>query len=330
MEHITALLKIAAAATWFISPPPFPSLSPFFLFRKSLRCSSFSAPPRGGKWVTARRLVSSFISWRNRERLSESEGCGGTVGASRPSPSAARLSRSLLYGHGGATGQRVKMNQWPVFIRGLEKQRTSPWASGRRAWNSVGDGGGKRQTVNIRISIPPDRYSDIHQEKMITWDWRRPSQAAFTPKSSTAAKKVEFIYFQQGSQGVEASFFFAVRIDVTASRVARPWTVPPPLLQSWPRYAHLVPQVRHINTLLSRHRRTSFQAALLLCNFFVSDLLSLVSSSSKLLDCCVTLTGLSTVQFGNSCRTDSQKKQQPKNMQNRPFFLPNYKHLKAA
>lgn len=108
----------------YFSPPFRLSLS-LLPFRKSLRCSSFSAPPRGGKWVTARRLVSSFISWRNRVRLSESEGCGGTVGASRPSPSAARLSRSLLYGR-GATGQKVKMNQWPVFIRRLEKQRTSP------------------------------------------------------------------------------------------------------------------------------------------------------------------------------------------------------------
>lgn len=64
-------------------------------------------------------------------------------GSEQPSPSAARLSRSLLYGR-GATGQKVKMNQWAVFIRGQEKQWTSPWAS---AAGPVIHAGGKRQTV---------------------------------------------------------------------------------------------------------------------------------------------------------------------------------------
>lgn len=133
-------------------------------------------------------------------RLSESEGCGGTVGASRPSPSAARLSRSLLYGR-GATGQKVKMNQWPVFIRGLEKQRTSPWASGRRAWNSPADDGGKRQTVCTQ-NIYQGAREDDHMGSAASF-----SGCIYT-KIQHCGKKVEFIYFQQGSQGVEASFFF--------------------------------------------------------------------------------------------------------------------------
>lgn len=162
------------------------------------------------------------------------------MGASRPSPSAARLSRSLLYGR-GATGQKVKMNQWPVFIRGLEKQRTSPWASGRRAWNSPGDDGGKRQTVCTQNIYQGAREED-HMGSAASF-----SGCIYT-KIQHCGKKVEFIYFQQGSQGVEAFFCCGPhRRHCIPTGAALNCT--PLLLQNWPRYAHLVPQVRHINTL---------------------------------------------------------------------------------
>lgn len=146
-------------------------------------------------------------------RLSESEGCGGTAGASRPSPSAARLSRSLLYGR-GATGQKVKMNQWAVFIRGLEKQRTSPWASGRRAWNSPGDDGGKRQTVCTQ-NIYRGAREDDHMGSAASF-----SGCIYTKIQHCGRKWNSSIFHKALKES--RLFFVAVRIDVTASRLARP------------------------------------------------------------------------------------------------------------
>lgn len=61
MEHITSLLKIALLQSQFIFFF-FLSfcLSPFLM----LLFFFFSVPPSGGKWVTEKRLVSSFISWQ--------------------------------------------------------------------------------------------------------------------------------------------------------------------------------------------------------------------------------------------------------------------------
>lgn len=60
-------------------------------------------------------------------------------------------------------------------------------------------------------------------------------------------QKVEFIYFQQGSQGVEALFCGPRRRHCIPTGAALNCTLL--LFQNWSRYAHLVPQVRHINTL---------------------------------------------------------------------------------
>lgn len=101
-------------------------------------------------------------------------------GSGRQSPSAARLSRSLLYGR-GATGQKVKMNQWPVFMRGWRSSRRYLWAWASRS-------GFHWATPVVKDRRCAGRISIREQEEMITGDWQRPPQTAFTPKSSTAAK----------------------------------------------------------------------------------------------------------------------------------------------
>lgn len=60
MDHITSLLKIAPLQSQFIFSSLSFSLSPSLMLLFFL----FSVPPSGGKWVTGRRLVSSFISWQ--------------------------------------------------------------------------------------------------------------------------------------------------------------------------------------------------------------------------------------------------------------------------
>lgn len=76
---------------------------------------------------------------------------------------------------------------------------------GRRRWRQKTDG------VHAE-------YLSGGQEKMITWDLRRPSQAAFTPKSSTAAKKWNSSIFNKALKESRL-FFFAVCINVIASQL---------------------------------------------------------------------------------------------------------------
>lgn len=81
-------------------------------------------------------------------------------GSGWQSPSAACTSRSLLYGQ-GATGQKVNMNQWPMFIRAGEAADVT-LGFGLQAWNSPDNAGGKRQTV-CRQNIYQGAGGDDHR-----------------------------------------------------------------------------------------------------------------------------------------------------------------------
>lgn len=161
MERITAVLKIVGAATWFIFSPSLslsrrfsiPKVPPLFLlfFRASLGREVSNG-------VMACQLIYQLVepcAALAVRRLQRDYGSGWQ------SPSAACSSRSLLYGQ-GATGQKVNMNQWPMFIR-AGRQQTLPWASASRP-------GIHQITLVVKDRQCAGRISIREQEEMITGD----------------------------------------------------------------------------------------------------------------------------------------------------------------
>lgn len=113
MEHITGLLKIGPPQSQFIFffPSFFLSLPLMLLF------FLFSVPPSGGKWVTARGLVSSFISWQPmcsyRGRAAEAVGPRGPFDRAPLCLSVTVCHTSWLYGHGALARSG---NDWAVSV----------------------------------------------------------------------------------------------------------------------------------------------------------------------------------------------------------------------